>query len=230
MSGRLGAIAGALCFHATVSVATPPRVVSVEDHLFARNDTTLFLIREFIDNLGSHTFQQTDWILIHRNISNGDDRGFQAVARVVDWGPYADGDRIEPLPLSHAANPYELFTNGDARPLRTPRWPTEVAELTEAGLRFAANDGTVYMLGLPDLEARIEDTLISSRGLLPDPDLTTEPDPFDPAAFAPVSECRPDMVHRMDFIPEDPVLVRLDCEDAETGQQARLWLLVPPRH
>lgn len=109
-----------LCLVALPVMATPPRTIDIRDRLFARNADTLFVIREIRDNHGLHGVMQTDTLLITRNLAGGDDRGFQAVARVVDRGPEGD-PRAETLPLAAPANPCDLFAVFGAWPLDAPR-------------------------------------------------------------------------------------------------------------
>jgi hypothetical protein len=222
-------LALALCLGlAGAASATPPQIVSVEDRLFARNDGTLFLLREMRDNRGRHDVVQVDTLVVFRDIAGGDDRGFRGVARVIDWGESGapdSGARSEVVPLTEAQDPYDIFADFEAWPLDEPRRDAGGVTLGADGLRVAGGGGQTYRLSVADLDLRIRDTLEAGRGILPVLFAEGGVDPFDPGAFDPGTECVPDGVRRLD--PGEPVLAAILCEDAETGQMARLWVVVP---
>lgn len=214
-------------------MATPPRTLEIRDRLFARNADTLFLIRETRDNHGLHGVTQTDTLLIFRNLSGGDDRGFQGVARVVDRGP--DGDpRVETLPLSAPANPYDLYHDFDAWPLDPPRFGAPSAiTLSESGLHldgFGFSGPARYHLPLSELTARMQDSLRASLQILPPHTVgggSIGPHPFDPAAIDILRDCDVSNNMVLRHADTDPALVQLTCEIEDGLGRVELWFLIP---
>ena len=209
--------------------ATPPRTLAIEDRLFARNADTLFLLRRSVDNHGLHGVAQTDTLMIFRSLDGGDDRGFRAVARVVDSGP-GSSPRAETLPLAAPLNPYSVYGDFEAWPLDRPmRWNPEDVTLDDTGLSLAGHDAR-YVLPLAGVAARIEDTLSASQQLLPAHRIgggRIGSHPFDPAGFDILADCAPSSALPLNDLPEDPALVELTCADEDGLARAVLWLVVP---
>lgn len=72
---------------ASPAMATPPQVVSVKETLIAMGGGLLFIKRELNDNMGSHHLQQTDTVLIARDIETNSDTYIWPLERTLDNGP-----------------------------------------------------------------------------------------------------------------------------------------------
>lgn len=214
-----------LTFWASAALATPPQLVTVEDHLFARTADQVFILRELQDNLGTHQRQLTDTLIVFRDLETGSDLGFQAAARVIDNGPEAE-PRVEILPLTAPRAPYSLFADFGAWPLREPIFVRLTGEIGGAGLTLLDRGEVVYHLSHAEVEAHLEDTLRAARGILPVHYAEGGVDPFDPAAFDLIQDCG--VPSSMALEAGEPGLALLACEDGETGQRARVWVVVPP--
>lgn len=221
-----------LCLVAVPVMATPPRTIDIRDRLFARNADTLFLIRETLDNHGLHGVTQTDTLLISRSLAGGDDRGFRGVARVVDQGPDAV-PRADVLPLTSAANPYDLFRDFDAWPLNAPRYgdPSAVS-LTPEGLElngFGFSGPARYFTPLSDLTARVQDSLTASLEVLPPHTVgggSIGPHPFDPATIDILRDCDVSNNLVLRHADTDPALVQLNCEIEDGLGRVQLWVVL----
>lgn len=206
------------------AMATPPQIVNFDDTLFARNEDTLLILRQVTDNQGRHSILQTDTFLVFRSLTDGGDRGFRVVERVVE--NWVDGPRAEYLPLADPANPYAYRADG-YWPVRTPLFWREEAFLTGDGLTVRDQGQPVYHLSLEALKLHLVDTTTATRGILPPLHQDGGVDPYDPYAFDPVRECDPAVILPLNDFPTDPALVHLQCRDEETDQQAKLWVVVP---
>ena len=213
-----------LVLAAAAAWATPPQIVSVHDTLFARNEDTLLIRRRIEDNRGRHGVLQTDTLIVFRSLTDGADLGFLREGRMLE--NHIEGPRVTFLPLTSPANPYEV-RQGGFWPLRMPlRWREE-GFLTAEGLTIRDQGQPLYHLPFGPLKSHISDTLIAARGVFPVLYQEGESDPLDPYAFDPVRECDVASVLPLDEAPDDPALAYLRCEDADTGQQASLWVVVP---
>ena len=213
---------------ATTAFATPPRIVNVEDRLFARNDGTLFILREVTDNLGFHQVTQTDTLLIFRDLQDGTDTGFAVVERMRDNGADSGPERAIYETPETAQNPYAIRAEHGAWPLGPAlRSPSDIWLDTD-GIRLADEwSDTTYALSLTELQARLTATLLSVRHMAPAFETSTNVDSFDPHAFDILAECSVDGRRTLNHTKDDPALVSFSCNDHETGQFARLLILVP---
>ncbi len=215
---------------ATVATATPPRVVAVEDRLFARTSDMIFLIREVFDNHGAHHIAQTDLIYVTRSLRDGADRGFQVIERMVTYTPDPDrpsgtGNVTYHTPVSRI-DPYAAREDAGAWPVG-PLTLDASPEMDAGGIRVTATDGASYFLDTQTVQSLVDDTLLTVRQIVPDLDLTPDPDSFDPLAFDVSTDCS--VVTALTFWPatDDPAMVQLACEVADNLQFATLWLVVP---
>jgi len=222
-----------LCLMALPVMATPPRTIEIRDRLFARNADTLFLIREIRDNHGLHGVIQTDTLLVFRSLTGGGDRGFRGVARVVDRGPEGD-PRAETVTIPSAVNPYDLYRDFGAWPLDAPRSGNPAAvSLTRQGLEIDGSglaSPARYHLSLPDLTARLQDTLTASLHILPPHSVgggSIGPHPFDPATIDILRDCSVSSSMALFHNAADPPLVKLTCEVQDGLARVSLWLVLP---
>ncbi|WP_156799408.1 hypothetical protein [Oceanicola granulosus] len=212
---------------ATSAAATPPRVVNMFDRLFGRTDGSVLILREVTDNHGLHTVRQIDTLLITRDLATGGDTRYRAVDRILDLGPEAD-PRIAAPVLVDPVNPYRARAADGAWPLDDPRFGEEVT-LGPMGLELTTYDGETFELPLENFSAHLERTLAATRAVLPpvEVDGAEAADSFDAAAYdSPLEECSG--VTGMRLGPDEPALALVACEDLETGQQVRVWVVVPP--
>jgi len=110
---RFSAFLIALFLFTTPAKATPPQVVSVDETLFGIGGPFLFIMRELNDNLGSHTQQQTDVLLIARNIMTNQDIYVWPIKRTLDNGPdhleTSDAPRVVSFPLGWENIPEQIL-------------------------------------------------------------------------------------------------------------------------
>ena len=208
----------------TPALATPPQIVDFNDTLFARNEDTLLILRQVTDNQGRHGVLQTDTFLVFRSLTDGGDRGFRAVERVVENG--IDVPRAEYVPLPAPAEPYAIRADG-YWPVRAPVYWREQAFMTADGLTIRDQGQPVYHLSIEALKLHLIDTTTATRGILPSLHQDGSADPFDPYAFDAVTDCDPVSILPLNDFPSDPALVKLHCQESDTGQQAGLWVVVP---
>lgn len=123
-------------------------------------------------------------------------------------------------------NPYALRAESGFWPVAAARQSRAVSALTADGPTIRLRGETLYHRPLDALSARIENTRAAGRGARPVLNAEGGIDPFDPAAFDPVTESTAGPPTLLSDRADDPGLVPLDCRD-ESGQQAWLWIVAP---
>lgn len=193
---------------ASPALATPPQVVSVKETLVAMGDGFLFIRRELNDNMGSHHLQQTDIVLIARDIETNRDMYIWPLERSLDNGPdhvATDASpRVVQLPLDeqnlsgqiiyrhHGRHPnlrkatvedaVEVLTNADGALISasTPSFAYEAPEGTPARTSYWVN----YARLSDQIEASLRNTRYSfSPHFVEGDDILINPE------FAPAQDC-----------------------------------------
>ncbi len=194
---------------ATPALATPPQVVSVKETLISVGGGFLFIKRELTDNMGSHTRQQVDTVLIARDIETNQDIYLWPLKRTIDNGPdhieTAADPRAVDIPLDEDNKPWQIISHHHGG------IPNQRKATPEDGLKILSNkDGALisastphfayeppegthvrssYWVSYPKLAALIEDSLRNTRYSLP-PYFVEGEDILINPVFSPAHDCK----------------------------------------
>lgn len=215
--------------------ATPERVIWVEDRLFGRTADSVLVLRSYRDNHGSHYTTQTDTLLLTLAMPSGEVSRIATVERVVDVHLGEDDlDTVTYYPVEGPVNPYAARAAAGAAPVEDPTGPgSRTAILSPVGLTVADHEGAAtHSLPASALRAQVVASLSRTRAVLPvlftPPGTAPGTDPFDPRRVTLGSDCVPDATHlRWTAVGSEAALVRLACDDTETGARSTLWVVVP---
>ncbi len=216
--------------------ATPPDTITIDESLFAVNDTHLFLIRTAQFNLGLHIFGMKDTFLVAKNIATQRDEEFWPILRQHGASDYdadtgAPSALIQTFPLDGAVNPYQLVAERGALVIRDAAYGTsEPTALTQSGFQFeaarlSAEDITTQMA------AAVRATL-AAMPAYPDAEYTsmTRVGPADLLSGWSVvaSDCQYEGVRRVTPVygMRDLTVARVSCWDDETYQPATLYVIL----
>ncbi|SEW30741.1 hypothetical protein SAMN04488515_2176 [Cognatiyoonia koreensis] len=156
----------------TLSMATPPRIVSVDEDLLAINATHVFILRTISDNHGYHQVNQTDVTLIARNRETGWDDQHWPVLSVRDNGFPTDAadpnSRVTNLGLPERVNPYDVVLWRKAYLPFSPHYvPTDLDVAFSAGRFTLRRNNALHSFELADVQAALEESFAASRKTIP---------------------------------------------------------------
>lgn len=128
--------------------ATPPQVISVKETLVAVGGGFLFIERELNDNMGSHSRQQTDVMLIARSTETNRDTYIWALSRALDNGPdhveTTSDPRVVTLPLKEDNSAWQIISHHHGR------HPNQRKATDENAVEMLANrDGVLISASTP---------------------------------------------------------------------------------
>ena len=142
-----------------------------------------------------------------------------------------DLDKTTFYPVDGAVNPYDRRAEIGAAPLSAPTPSTyRSAMLNPTGLMAFEETVLTHRIGLNAVRDQLRQSLAQTRAVLPVLHERNTYDPFEPEHLTLLGDCIADRVTPVWFAPNDPLasaLVRLSCENYESGGKNTYWVVVP---
>lgn len=218
--------------------ATPPDIINVRDEFFGVSASKIFVLRITYDNLGLHSTEQRDAVLVALDRETGN-QSYWPVYRARYMPDYERDEtgasgRIESLALPETVDPFEILGEFDGMPAGTKIIGYEAAadlQFVEDTVLVSYGDGAEFRADMGELSQGVAASLGTLADLIGDYDRVAPVqtrDLLEALTFSP-DQCQVTDTRRFDVpLGEAPSLIgRLTCHD-NAGQSVSLLVLLPP--